>query len=223
MTQQPTAVQPGTVVIHSPPIVDATLLSLDLNRSVLWNAAIVARNYASTLTENNPWYSHSQITGAAVRTLRDGLTPKFRPETRNGLAITTHVNGSFTILVVRGTPDTGDPSPQVTPRNAHRRGEKTYELFIQQSQLTFASMGSPTPRMKVLLYHIDPTTMKIRLELSEPRQMKLLRPGDYYFSDWTKRIIIPPLPPASAQNRGANTPGGWTRPIAPAIKRKKSA
>ena len=209
-----------TVVFSKPPVVRAKLQSLDLDTSILQDVGIAARDYAVTLTPNNPAHSFAQINGSAVRVLRDRTTRHFRRDAYNGVSLTKHHSGDFAILVATGTPDTGDPSLLAKPTNLHKRSKVLADLLQHRSQLTFTSMGVPrTPKLMVFLFHIDEASLTIRSELSTPSTIRPGRHhGHYYFFDWAERIIIPPVQYQS-QGQG-NAHPGWTPNVAPLVSKK---
>lgn len=213
-------------VVSDPSLVDMILGQRDLNRTVLWDGLLTARDFLSSLSPNNPSYSYPHGTGSFVRVLRDHLVKDFRRELRHGLSVTTHRSGDFTILVVRGTPNTGDPDPSASPGSHRPRRIATYRVFQDQSQLPLLSVGEPSPRLEVLLFHIDKKTNQATLELSVPRNM--VQAGNYwYFGSWEQRIVIPPppmLPSSSVLHKpvAPNKPG-WTPTVGPGdldLKRK---
>ena len=222
--QQKSAILLPSGTISDPAIADATLAVLGLDRVPLWSAGVSARDFASTLTKNNPLHSHAQINGAAVRSLRDGLAPRgFKAEIRNRLALTTHPAGLFTILVATGTPDTGDPSPSTSPTNAHPKSEAVYDLLQQRLQLSLPSLEKgESPILYVLLYRIDPLSRDIRLELSEPKAVvwrKGKKERHYYFRGWNRRIIIE-NPNSLPGKKQVSPAGGWTPNLTVPVQKK---
>ena len=104
------------------------------------------------------------------------------------MPVTTHHSLGFTILVVRGTPETGLVNGN--PSNRFPRGPATFRAFWAQFQATLPFVEQ-SPRLKVLLFHIDRVTERIGAELSDPRDLRRDENGKYHFDGWHKRILLP--------------------------------
>ena len=195
-------------VVSDPALVDAELsrLAPELNRGIFWDAALAARDYFDTLTPNNPSFSYPHVTGTIVRILRDHLAPAFTRDLLHQVPVTTNHSRRFTILVMRGTQDTGNPKG--SPNSHLHRGEGTAKIFRDQypHQFSLPGLEVSSPALKVLLYHIDRQTGEIGLELSDPADLYEVGDGNYLFTDWRHRIMLPPYSPEE--------PGvGWTPTI----------
>ena len=192
-------------VVSDPALVDAELsrLAPELKRGIFWDAALAARDYFDTLTPNNPSFSYPHVTGTIVRILRDRLVPAFARDLLHRVPVTTHHSRRFTILVMRGTRDTGNPKGR--PNSHLPRGEGTAKIFRDQNphQFSLPGLEVSSPALKVLLFHIDQQTGQIGLELSDPTDLYQVDDGNYLFTDWRRRIMLPPYV--------AEDPGvGWT-------------
>ena len=107
MPESPLEQRPEPAVISDPAQADLELASLDVDWVVVWDVLLAAQDFYLSLTRNNPSFSFPHVTGSVVRGLRDGLAEHFTPRSLFGLPVTTHHSLGFTILVVRGTPETG--------------------------------------------------------------------------------------------------------------------
>ena len=195
MPESPLEQRPEPAVISDPAQADLELASLDVDWVVVWDVLLAAQDFYLSLTRNNPSYSFMHVTGSVVRGLRDGLAEHFTPRSLFGLSVTTHHSLGFTILVVRGTPETGLVNGN--PSNRSPRGPTTFRSFWAQFQATLPFVEQ-SPRLKVLLFHIDRVTERIGAELSDPRHLRRDEDGKYHFDGWHKRILLPaPAAPAA--------------------------
>ena len=187
MPGSPLRQRPDPDTINDPALVDLELGSLNVDRGVVWDALLAAQDFYLSLTRNNPSFSFMHVTGSVVRGLRDGLAEHFTPGSLFGLAVTTHHSLDFTILVVRGTQETGLINGN--PSNLAPRGPATFRAFWAQFQATLPFVEQ-SPRLKVLLFHIDRETAQIGAELSDPRDLRRDEDGRYHFDGWHKRILL---------------------------------
>ena len=209
-----------SVIISNFVQVEQELAKYDLSSQILVDAVLAGRDFYVTLTPNNPSYSHTHITGAIVRELRDRTAANFVPQTLfDGLDVTTHRSGKITILVVRGNRNTGNTND--TPTSHRSRGPATPQLFPHNSQLIlpFAAevFKSRYPDALVLLFYIAPKTKMIKLELSELQSVVQVGKR-WHFRGWRQRIIIPTGSVLHGQALTLNSSGaaqpsaGWTAP-----------
>ena len=153
MPESPLEQRPEPAVISDPAQADLELGSLDVGLGRRVGRATGGSRFLPQPDEETIRLIHScTSTGSVVRGLRDGLAEHFTPRSLFGLSVTTHHSLGFTILVVRGTPETGLVNGN--PSNRSPRGPATFRAFWAQFQATLPFVEQ-SPRLKVLLFHID--------------------------------------------------------------------
>ena len=208
----------ATRVISNPAAVKIELGKLDLDAGIIWDVGLSALAVYTSLTGHNPSYSHPHITGSALRTLRDHLTPVFEAEKRREIEVTTHSSDDFTILTARGDSQVGNTDQKAHPNSYRPRGPKTSELLQSTHQPALPHLGIQVPRLYVLLFYLDATTKDMRIELSQPASMKRVQPQSkkFRFRGWIERIIIPQPQSQQGQSAPVPSPGtSWTPSIGP--------
>lgn len=181
----------------------ARLAELGLSVAVVATALAAADRESGRCSELDPPILEGLLRwGRATRALREQLLPDgWTFDNPNNLARTIHPSGEFAVVLATGDEGTGLAESGAGPR--HSRGYATEQAIHANGQLTFEfdaivrltaggrATGVGHLQTWFLLYHAEPEFF--RAEVSLPHGIERGR-----ITRWTERILLPPLPRATA-------------------------
>lgn len=198
--------------LHLPEDADGPLAAMGLTPEVFDRAGTEALlAFLNTSSLDPASFPGTAFWAAATRSLRQQLLPDNWTRSDLGLALVTHPEGRFSIVVSSGTTGTGKPGEHASTR--YPRGEQVQARIevnrIEQLGLfgnvvvKTETVSVPVDRLWLFLHYRDAVRKELRMELSLP--VELDKTGRV--ETWRTRIMIPPIAFSDLEGKGLDLTG----------------
>ena len=167
--------------------VNARLRFFSLDRPILIDALRMAVAAYGGCTDNDPPSARGfEPWRAATRGLRELLPPRgYERDDTGNFSTIKHVKHGIRIVVLNADGKTGDPRPDVWPRNRLKKGILHERAVGARDWIPGLPNPFPTNSLDIwyLCQHIDGE--KVLAELSRPERIE-----DGFITSWRERILI---------------------------------